>query len=160
MTIPQPTEADAVTVHIDAPPAVVWAIITDIAGMGRLSPECTGGSWKGGATGPAVGAVFKGTNKRGFVRWSTRNTVVAAEPEREFAFQTAQSGTEWRYTLTPDGDGTSVTESRRAFAPTPLIARIFTGALLGGGEGHLDELRAGMAESLDRLKAVAEAAAR
>ena len=154
-----PDPADTATLRIAAPASVVYGIITDVAGMGRLSPECTGGSWKGGATGPAVGAVFKGTNKRGFVRWSTRNTVVTAETDREFAFQTAQSGMTWRFTLTPDGDGTLVTESREAFRSPPFIARAFGALALGGLDSHADELRAGMVATLERLKAVAEAEA-
>ncbi len=149
--------ADEVTVHIEAPPEEVWGIITDIAGMGRLSPECTGGHWLDGATGPARGARFKGTNKRGFVRWSTTNTVVEADPCRTFAFETAQSGVRWRFDLAPDGTGTAVTESRAAFKDRPLVARVFTTLLLGGMGGHEDELRAGMADTLARLKAVAEA---
>ena len=155
-----PDPADRAEIHIDAPPAVVWAIVTDVAGMGRLSPECTGGRWLDGGTGPTVGGRFKGTNRRGWMRWSTTNTVVAADPGREFAFETKQSGIRWSYTLTPDADGTGTTvvEQRQPFRSSPLTARL--GApFLGGAEGHADELRAGMKQTLERLKAVAEAEA-
>ncbi len=154
---PAPTSsADSVTRRIDAPAARIYDIVTDIANMGRLSPECTGGRWLGGATGPAVGARFKGTNRRGFMRWSTTNEVVAAEPGREFAFETQQSGMRWRYVLEPDGDATIVTESRAAWRSRPLVARIFTRFLLGGVEEHDDELRAGLHATLERLAAIAE----
>ena len=153
------TPGDSVSLRIEAPASVIYGIVTDIAGMGRLSPECTGGQWLDGATGPAVGARFKGTNKRGFARWSTKNTVVAAEADREFAFQTRDSGTEWRFALKSDGDATVVTESRSAFAPRPFLARAFTTVLLGGMDEHEDELRAGMAATLERLKGVAEGSA-
>ena len=149
--------ADEVTLRIGAPPERIYAIITDIAHMGQLSPECTGGQWLGGATGPAVGAVFKGTNKRGFARWSTKNRVVEAETDSVFSFNTKQSGTRWTYRLQPDGDGTVVTESRAAFKARPLSARVFSKLLLGGIQEHDDELRAGMRKTLERLKAVAEA---
>src|SRR3546814_11354312 len=79
--------------------------------MGRLSPECTGGRWLAGATGPRVGARFKGTNKRGLMRWSTTNLVVDAEPDRRFAFETKQSADRWSYVLKPHGYATPVTES-------------------------------------------------
>lgn len=151
--------ADEASLRIEAPPDRIYAIVTDVAGMGRLSPECTGGKWLDGATGPAVGARFKGTNKRGLARWSTTNTVVAAEPGAEFAFETKQSGARWRYHLTPDGTGTTVTESREMFAKRPKVAVAFTKLLLGGEEGHTDELRQGMTESLRRLKALAESGA-
>jgi hypothetical protein len=36
------------------------------------------------------------------------------------------------------------------------VARWFTQVLLGGEDGHTDELRAGMRATLDRVKAAAE----
>lgn len=147
---------DEVALRIDAPSDRIYGIITDIAQMGRLSPECTGGKWLGAATGPAMGARFKGTNKRGVARWSTTNEVVAATPGQEFSFETQQSGTRWTYRLQPDGDGTLVTESRAAFKERPLLARVFSKLLLGGAEEHDDEMRDGMRATLERLKAVAK----
>jgi hypothetical protein len=151
--------ADSVTVRIFASPERVYDLVSDVTQMGRLSPECTGGRWLGGATGPAVGARFKGTNKRGLVRWSTTNAVVAAEPGREFAFETKQSGTRWSYRLEPDGDGTLVTESRAPWRERPLVARLAARLFLGGVEDHEEEMRAGLQATLERLKAVAEAPA-
>jgi hypothetical protein len=148
---------DEASLHIDASPQRVWDIVTDIASMGQLSPECTGGRWLDGATGPAVGARFKGTNKRGIARWSTTNTVVAAEPTKEFAFETKQSGMRWRYVIEPDATGCTVTESRAGFTERPTVAKVFSKLFLGGVEGHDDELRAGMVATLERLKSVAEA---
>jgi len=151
--------ADSVTVRIAASPERVYEVVSDVTQMGRLSPECTGGRWLGGVTGPAVGARFKGTNKRGMVRWSTTNRVVAAEPGREFSFETKQSGTRWTYRLEPDGDGTLVTESRAPWRDRPLSARLAARLFLGGVEEHEEEMRAGLVATLERLKAVAEAPA-
>jgi uncharacterized protein YndB with AHSA1/START domain len=148
--------SDEVSMRIEAPPDAVYAIVTDIARMGRLSPECTGGRWLDEATGPAVGARFKGSNKRGIARWSTTNRVVEAEPGRAFSFETNESGTRWTYRMEPDGDGTLVTESRAAFKDRPLIAKVFATLLLGGIDDHDDEMRDGMRQTLERLKAVAE----
>jgi len=146
-----------VSLRIAAPADRLYDIVSDVTQMGRLSPECVGGRWLGGATGPAVGARFKGTNKRGFARWSTTNEVVAAEPGREFAFETQQSGMRWAYRFEPDGDGTVVTEERTAFKARPAIAKLFTGLLLGGLDRHEDELREGMRATLERLRVIAEA---
>lgn len=150
--------ADAVTVRIAATPEHVYSIVSDVTQMGRLSPECTGGRWLGGATGPVVGARFRGTNKRGWVRWATTNEVVAAEPGREFAFETKQSGIRWSYSFERDGDGTLVTESRAAWRDRPLTAKLASRLFLGGLDEHEDEMREGMRATLERLKAVAESA--
>ena len=148
---------DQVSLRIDAPPERIYDVVTDIAQMGRLSPECTGGRWLGDATGPAVGARFKGSNKRGIARWSTTNEVVAAEPGRRFSFETQQSAARWTYELEPDGAGTLVTERRELYKKRPTVAVIFTKLLLGGEDGHSEELRDGMRQTLERVKAVAEA---
>jgi hypothetical protein len=149
--------ADEVSLRIEAAPERVYEIVTDIAQMGRLSPECTGGRWLDGADGPAVGARFKGTNRRGLARWSTTNEVIAADPGRRFGFETQQSAARWTYELEPDGSGTIVTERRELYKARPLVAKVFTQLLLGGEEGHAEELRDGMRRSLERLKAIAEA---
>jgi uncharacterized protein YndB with AHSA1/START domain len=158
--MPEPRDAsplpDEVSLRIEASPDAVYAIVTDITQMGRLSPECTGGRWLDGATGPAVDARFKGSNKRGIARWSTTNRVVEAEPGRAFSFETNESGTRWTYRMEADGTGTVVTESRTAFKDRPLLAKVFSTLLLGGVEDHDDEMRDGMRQTLERLKAVAE----
>ena len=154
--IQDPSPADEVSLRISASPEHLYGVLSDPTEMGRLSPECTGGSWLDGATGPAVGARFKGTNRRGIARWSTTNTVVAAEPGLEFAFETKQSGVRWRFRLVADGDGTLVTESREEFRGRPLVAKVFATVALGGIGGHEDELRRGMLAPLDRLTAAAE----
>jgi hypothetical protein len=155
----EPLPADTVSLRIAAPADRLYALVSDPAGMGRLSPECTGGKWLGGATWPAVGARFRGYNKRGVVRWFTTSTVVAAEPGRHYAFETGDSGTRWGYRFEPDGDGTVVTEYRQASKPYPLLAKVFTTVLLGGVGRHTEELRDGMRATLERLRAVAEGGA-
>ena len=143
--------------RIGAPPERIYGIVSDITQMGRLSPQCTGGRWLGGATGPAPGARFIGWNKRGWFRWFTTNKVTTADPGRAFAFDTQQSGTRWSYRMEPDGDGTLVTESREPWRERPLVARLAARVFLGGVETQEDELRDGLRATLDRLKAVAEA---
>jgi uncharacterized protein YndB with AHSA1/START domain len=154
--MPEEQSPDEVSIRIEAAPERVYDIVTDIAQMGRLSPECIGGKWLDGATGPAVGARFKGSNKRGFARWSTTNKVVEAEPGKAFSFETQQSAARWTYRMQPDGTGTLVTESREMYKERPLVAKVFAGLLLGGVDDHDDELRNGMRQTLERLKAIAE----
>lgn len=74
----------------------------------------------------------------------------------EFCFETGASGTRWRYRFEVDDDVTLVIESREPVRQRPLSARLFAGGLLGGVDAHDDEVRAGMRDTLDRLKALAE----
>lgn len=102
------------SVQVDAAADRVWGLISDLPSMGRLSPENTGGTWQRGATGPAVGARFRGHNRAGWRRWSTAVTVVRCKPGEEFAFTVTAAGlavAEWAYTIAPLGTGVSVTET-------------------------------------------------
>jgi hypothetical protein len=78
----------SVTVHIDAKPDRIWDVVSDVTQIGRFSPETFEAQWLDGASGPAVGARFRGhvrRNGRGPVYWTTC-VVVASDPGREFAF--------------------------------------------------------------------------
>jgi hypothetical protein len=102
------------SVEIAATPEAAYARISDLPRMGELSPENRGGRWLRGATGPDVGARFRGHNANGIRRWSTSVVVTAAEPGREFTFDTTFWGipvSRWRYTFEPTGAGCRVTES-------------------------------------------------
>ncbi len=100
--------------RIAAPADALYALVSDIKRTGEWSPENVGGRWLGTATGPVVGARFRGSNRRGFRRWSTTCTVVAADPGRRFAFDVAFAGipvSRWSYEFAPDGGDTLVTET-------------------------------------------------
>src|ERR671911_280945 len=100
--------------QVNAPPEKVWALVSDVTRMGEWSPETVKAAWIEGATGPAVGARFKGSNKRGIARWSTKPTVKVADPGKEFTFDVGSPGkedTRWSYKLAPKDGGTDLTES-------------------------------------------------
>lgn len=48
------------TVHMAAPPDKIWTLIADVRNTGRFSPETFEAEWLDGATGPALGARFRG----------------------------------------------------------------------------------------------------
>ncbi|HET6953231.1 MAG TPA: SRPBCC family protein [Acidimicrobiales bacterium] len=148
---------DQATVRVDARPDAVWDMLADVTRMGEWSPECYSCRWFGRERRPVAGAKFVGFNKRGWARWVTTNVVEEAERGRSFVFRTRETGVRWGYTFAPDGDGTTVTETRDlSRARTGLIRA--TGIFVGGMEHHAAELRAGMQATLDRLKAAAESA--
>lgn len=102
-----------VTRFVAASPEEVYALVTDLPGMGRFSPENTGGKWVKGATGPAVGARFVGTNKKGRMRWTTVAKVTEATPSTAFAFDVTAAGMAvagWGFTLEPADGGTNLTQ--------------------------------------------------
>ncbi|HEX6676743.1 MAG TPA: SRPBCC family protein [Actinomycetes bacterium] len=153
------TRRRAVTVHVDAPPRTVWDLVSDVTRMGEWSPETTGAEWLDGAAGPTESARFRGHNRRGWSRWSTTCTVLAAVPGEVFAFAVGppeNPWTVWRYQLSPDGAGTRVTESFLLTKPLSLASRLrFRTA---GARDREADLEQGMRTTLERLRAVAEAA--
>ena len=148
-------------VHIDAPPERVYALVSDVTRMGEWSPETVRCEWIGGATGPAVGARFKGSNKRGIARWSTKPEVVAADPGREFAFVTRSRGpsTRWTYRFEAAADGgTDAMESFELLDDLTLIIRVADRYVMGITDRKAD-LESGMQLTLERIKRVAEGSA-
>lgn len=151
----------SVSETIQAPPELVWDLVADVTRMGEWSPETVRCRWLDGAPGPAVGARFAGTNEYDRKRWRTTCRVTEAERGRVFAFEVTGAKVVpvacWRYQLRPAGDGCTVTESwedRRSW-PVRLYGRLHLG-IADRGEHN----RETMAETLRRLKAAAEAAAR
>jgi uncharacterized protein YndB with AHSA1/START domain len=149
---------DSVTVHITAAPERVWALVSDITNTGKFSPETFEAEWLDGATGPAVGARFRGhvrRNGRWPVYW-TKCTVTACEPGREFTFGVDGPGGKavntWRYRFEPSGDGTDVTESFE-LTDTPALRLYWKLAGRARGRANVN----GMRTTLERIKAVAEA---
>jgi uncharacterized protein YndB with AHSA1/START domain len=146
---------DEVSLHIGAPAEHLYDLITDITQMGRWSPENTGGRWLGGATGPAVGARFRGSNRHGIARWWTHCTVTEADRPVAFEFQVAESQMVWGYRFEPEGDGTRVTEYRRhTRTVNPVIKLVTRSGLIGRDREQL--MVDGMRDTLERLKAAAE----
>ena len=148
----------SVTVHMKAAPERVWNLVSDVTKIGRYSPETFEAEWLDGATGPAVGARFRGhvkRNGRGPTYWTTC-TVLTCEPGREFAFGVGPGKrpvNTWRYELTPSGDGTDVTES---FQLAPVLPIRLYWALAGRWRGRTNDK--GMRATLEGIKREVEAA--
>jgi uncharacterized protein YndB with AHSA1/START domain len=140
---------------IDAPPAQVWAALTDLSRMPDWSPELVRMvPLKPG--GLKVGQQYLGINRRKAVVWPTRNVVAELVPERTLAWDTRSSGARWIYELTADGAGTRVVHRRPVPDKLTTVSKLFAPAFLGGTEEHAVELEHGMAKTLERLKAAVE----
>lgn len=144
--------------HIQAPPDKVWALVSDVTQIGRFSPETFEAEWRGGATGPEMGARFRGhvrRNEIGPVYWSNCR-VSAFEEGRVFGFDVVGPGdralSHWCYELEPHDGGTLLTESMRLHP---------SNVLLGVYDATLGRLRQGynernIATTLARIAAVLE----
>lgn len=147
---------ESATVHMDAAPERIWELVSDVTRIGSYSPETFEAEWLDGASGPSVGARFRGhvrRNQKGPVYWTTC-TVLECEPGRRFSFGVGPAErpwSTWRYELSPAGGGTDVTESFE-LASTPAL-RLYW-AVLGWARGRTN--REGMRITLERIKAEVE----
>lgn len=144
--------------EIAAPAERVWALVSDVTRMGEWSPEAVGATWLGGATGPTVGARFKGKNQRGWHRWSTKAEVVEAEPGRAFAFDVTLGPLKvarWGYRLEPTADGCRVEERWEDHRGSIVKA---VGGPATGVADRAAHNREGMTTTLANLAVAAESA--
>ncbi|QIX26067.1 SRPBCC family protein [Nocardioides sp. JQ2195] len=140
---------------IEAPVERVWAVLSDLSRMPELSDETVRMlPLKGG--GLRVGQWYLGINRRKLVVWPTRNVVAALEPRRLLSWDTTSSGARWIYELEADGGRTRVVHRRPVLGRLTGVSRLFAPLALGGTDEHADELEAGMARTLGRLKAAVE----
>ncbi|GGY39558.1 SRPBCC family protein [Streptomyces omiyaensis] len=112
------------SVVVDAPPAHVYALVSDLRNMGRWSPECR---YVWVPRPPArPGTRFVGLNRRGPFAWPTLGRVTRAVPDREFVFDVGVLGlpiARWGYRFEPEGDGTRLTEFWQDLRTEGLRAR-------------------------------------
>jgi uncharacterized membrane protein len=103
-----------VRIWIDAPPARVWDLVSDIGLMPAMSSELQSVTWLDGASGPAAGARFTGHSKHEALgEWETISHVVEFEPRRVFGWAVqdpANPSALWRFRLEPKDGGTELSE--------------------------------------------------
>lgn len=142
-------------VDVAAPVDRVYELVSDLPGMGAFSPENRGGRWVRG-DGPQPGAVFVGSNGAGRRRWSTRSTVVRAEPGRVFAFEVASLGqavARWTYELAPIDGGCRLTEAWQDLRG-PALRRV--GPLLTGVKDRTAFTASSIEQTLQAVRRRAE----
>lgn len=140
-------------IDIDAPPAKVWALVSDFQLMPQWSPQCR---WM-----KQFGPLRPGTrtlnmNRRNRLFWPTTSTVVEVVPEKRLAFRVDLNRTVWVYELEPQGEGTRLTETRHAENGVSAVSSLTVKAFMGGNTEFERELLDGMNASLAKIKAAAE----
>lgn len=158
----QTFDHDEVRLVMAAPPEAIYELVADVTRMPEFSPEVVECRWLDGATGPVVGARFKARNK--FSRGpavGNKPVITAVEPGKRISWSRTEpfGGTvEWTYELLPHEQGTEVVESYRALKPVSRFGWVIIGAFSSKDRRGLQ--RAGMEQTLQRLKAHVEADAR
>jgi len=155
----QDLDRDELSTHMAASPETVYDLVADVTRTPEFSPEVKSCVWLDGATTAAVGARFKARNKvqRG-PGWSNKPVVTVADRGREFTFTRTELGggtMRWSYRFEPEGTGTRVTESYELERPMTALMWFVIGTICGRKDRRSD-LRSGMQQTLERVKAVAE----
>ena len=141
------------TVEIDASPAKVWELVSDLRNMARWSPQVVKTFVK---TPVAEGSTMFNINRRKLLVWPTQAKVVRFVPEQEIAFRVKENFTVWSYQLEPAGTGTRITARREAPQGISDLSVGLTKRALGGVDVFTEELQQGMRETLAKIKADAE----
>ncbi len=155
----QTLDRDSVSLHIEAPADHIYQLVADVTRMPEFSPEILGCRWLDGAQAPAVGARFAAKNKvPRRPAWTNKPVVTVVEPGRAFGFARTErfAGTvQWNYCIVPDECGATVTESYEVTRPLSRVGWFIIGTLFGRSDRRSD-LRAGMEETLERIRDVAQ----
>lgn len=154
------------SVRIAASPAEVWGLVSDIALPARFSPELQSAEWLDGATGPALGARFRGRSRHQAIgEWETTCVVTELEPQRSFGWAVGDPdhpSARWRFDIQPEGDGVRLTQwCQLGPARSGLNAAIE--AMPDKEERivarRLEEHRVNMQANVEGVKAIAEGGA-
>jgi uncharacterized protein YndB with AHSA1/START domain len=142
------------TIDIAAPPARVWALVSDLRNMSRWSPQ-TAKSILRSENG--LGARFLNINRKGLLVWPTRSKVVRFEEGTEIAWRVKENFTIWSLRLEPTADGgTRVVQTREAPDGISEVSVKATNLALGGVPAFTRRLQADMGTTLAKIKEAAE----
>lgn len=149
------------SIEIDAPPAAVWNVVSDLKRMPEWSPQVAKVFVLGNQPiGPGVRML--NVNRDGWKVWPTSAKVTTWEPERRLGFTIVENRSSWVYELEPveGGARTRLTE-RREVPPkgTSKPSQWAIDKVLGGAGPFEESLREGIAQTLRRIKDEVERAA-
>ncbi len=142
------------SIEIAAPPAEVWAQVSDLRNMAKWSPQ-TAKSFLRGENG--LGARLVNVNRLGPLVWPTRSKVVRYEENTEISWRVKDNYTIWSLKLTPNADGgTTLTSTREAPDGISDISVGLTKVAFGGVPKFSDRLQSDMGVTLAKIKASVE----
>lgn len=110
---------------VDAPPARVYELISDVSSISRFSPHAIEASYLHGA-GPGPGAWITGRNRRNGTEWTTYSQVVRADHAAAFSFDVGgvdDGIVRWTWTFDAQGRGTVVQQDWQLLRMDPVLGR-------------------------------------
>ena len=152
-------EPVAVSLEVDAPPEMVYALVADLTRMGELSPETVEVTWLDGAAAAVPGARFRGANRRGRRSWSTTCTIVTADPGRELSWRSSSLGLSvalWSYRFDETATGGTLVTETTVDERSALLRRL--APLATGVPDRAAHNAVTMRATLERIKAEVETA--
>lgn len=145
------------SIAIDAPLARVWELVSDVRRMADWSPQVERVRLEEGHDEPGLGTRFVNDNVHGSLAWPTHGQIVRWDPLREMAFRIAENWVVWSFELTVGDHETTLTQTRETPDGLSPESRRLIERYMGGAATFTQTMRDGMAETLARLKAQAEA---
>jgi uncharacterized protein YndB with AHSA1/START domain len=159
------------SVEVACPAISAWHLVCSIERISEFSPECAEARWLDGATGPAVGGRFDGTNRVLIdgeeAVWTRTCTVTALVPGEHFAYVVGDqfdgsAASEWAFTVMAQSAETCVITQSFRHLPDGMSGTRYR------ADAHPDEaaeivqrrateLRGGMRQTLARMRDVLEA---
>ena len=93
-----------VEIDVDAPPAKVWSLISDINVSAQFSEEFQGAEWAEGHHRPTIGAQFVGTNRHPAIgEWQTTSTITEFVEYTRFGWAVGEdeetAAARWRWEI-------------------------------------------------------------
>ena len=144
-------------IEIEAPVSRVWDLVGDVRRMSEWSPQVSSTRLRAGYEECAEGAEFTSLNREGELEWTTHGQITTYDVERAVAFRIAENWVVWSFLLEPVGGGTALTQRRETPEGISDLSIEWTERFLGGQGAFTEILRAGMRQTLERIKAAAEA---
>lgn len=145
------------SIEIAAPIARVWALVSDVRRMPDWSPQVMSTRLRSGFETCELGTQFTSRNAHGELEWTTHAEVVGFEPERELAFRIEENWAVWSFALTATAGGTQLTQRRELPDGLSKLSRDLTDGFMGGQDAFTESQLVGMRETLEHIKAAAEA---
>lgn len=152
------------TVEVASDVRTVWDVVTDPAMPARFSSELAGVEWLDGATGPELGARFRGSNRHDLAgEWQMDCVITAFDVDRRFEWTVgdpADPTATWRFELDPTAPDRTTLSQHVRLGPGPSKLTEIIASMPDAEEHVIDrrlaEHRENMRRTLEGARALVE----